>query len=499
MDNRNTNSLEEYKYSSVAEILDPRDHLPEIAFQSYEQLRNDAMGQKGAFLAGEFRNPELSYPDLDIDRLNNQISRLHEAIHTVDEIEPDKEKVRVISDTIEFRIAEMEYVKLVGELDNAVKFGSPEEQIRTYVDKVRALSEHLYGSVEEDIKNSVRAEVWRQLDNKSLSPSAQVLYNALKNGFKWGDRSVEALPQPDTADSLPDFSHPSLAWAGEIVLADNADIESYFSAFWDQKVGQYGKDWVAQPDDIVEAFEGALRLFDPENISSVQAEIQEGVSAMSWSSSGVAIRVGQIRSPIHSAEGLLQKFIHEGVVHGKRAIEGLKTELPILGTGLFTNTPRGDYLTFEEGLATTLEEAVSGTVPEWNGKNLGHYLNVAQAAEGADFRNVFEIAWRYRLLMSLDDNQEVGEALITKEKSEAYSAVVRIYKGTPLRLQEKYRDIVLPTYNKDLSYLRGRFIVMRYLEELYEANDEDGFRKLFKAKFDPTIPEQMAIVDKYAA
>ena len=179
-------------------------------------------------------------------------------------------------------------------------------------------------------------------------------------------------------------------------------------------------------------------------------------------------------------------------------MNGLKSELPVLGTGLYTNTPRADYLTFEEGFCTTIEEAVSSAEPKWSGVNLGHYINISRAAEGADFRSTFEVAWRYRLLMKLEDNQKVSDEMIQKERRSAYTAVVRIFRGMPTELTEKYPDIQPLTFNKDLAYLNGRVLAMNYIKKLYENKDEMGLNDLFDAKFDPTIPEQKEIKDRYS-
>lgn len=102
------------------------------------------------------------------------------------------------------------------------------------------------------------------------------------------------------------------------------------------------------------------------------------------------------------------------------------------------------------------------------------------------------------VVKELADNAEVTEEMIRIEKGAAYKAV-RIFRGTPTNMTDKYPDIKPITYNKDLSYLNGRVLAMDYIRTLHESNDEAGLRKLFVAKYDPTIPEQAAIVDRYAS
>lgn len=162
--------------------------------------------------------------------------------------------------------------------------------------------------------------------------------------------------------------------------------------------------------------------------------------------------------------------------------------------GLFTDTPRPDYLTFEEGLATTVEEMIGDTVPKWTAAKLGHYINISLAEQGADFRTVFETAWRYRLLGKLKDNQEVTQEMIDKEQRMAYGSCVRIFRGTQPDMADRQPGVALLTFNKDLAYLEGRVLAMRHLESLYANQDVDGATRLFAGKYDPTNPEQRELM-----
>lgn len=488
---------ESQKNSDIETLIDPRS-LPEMGFQSYEMLKNDATTQTDAFIAGEIRNPELTYPRLSsLAEMDNGILRLHDAIEQVKRIEPDEEKVDITVSSLEFRMAEMEYIKLLGRLDFVTKEDGPIEDIVELIEEARALGEQLYGVPDETLYHAALGEVWSQLDSKSLSTSARYLYDDLSKGFLWGGKNIPPLPRPDSVEALPDFNNPAIKWAGEIILANNADLEAYFRTFWEQKVAENGPDYVAHPPDIAEAYQGAFGLIDPENEAGIDVILDPEATALSWESSLMTVKVGGKRVPIRTAENLFHKFLHEGKGHGGRAINGLKTGVAVLGTGLYTNTPRADYLTFEEGFCTTIEEAVSGSEPRWDGSNMRHYINIALVGEGGDFRSVFETAWRYRLLMKLKDGQDVDEKMIEKEQKTAYTGLVRIFRGTPTALNERHPDITPLTFNKDLAYLNGRVLAMNHISELYRGRDEDGLMQLFQAKYDPTIPEQQAIIDRY--
>lgn len=484
---------------SVKEILNVK-NLPEMAFQSYEMLKNNAVELKNDFFDGKFRNPKLEYSKFGSpDGLSVQLQHLEDATASCnqfsEELGPDG--IGAIETTLGFRANEMRLIELFATLNEAVERGISQAQVEDIVIETRNLNERLYGKANPEILKSSLGQVWQNIDGKTLSESAKNIYLELENGFTWGDTQISGLPKPEGHNQLPDFNHPSLAWAGEIILNETASIGVAIHEIWDQKVEEFGDDYAAGPEDIVEMFEAALQLMDPTGEAGVGVELDPGASALSWDSSTMSIKVGDKRKAIESAEMVYKKFLHEGFIHGGRAISGIKTELPVLGTGLFTNTERADYLTFEEGLATTVEEAVSGVEPKWDSTKLGHYINIWLASQGNDFRSVFETAWRYRLLDQLKDNQEVDDALIAKHKSAAYTACVRIFRGTPTNLSEQYPGISPITYSKDLAYLNGRVIAMDYLADLHETQDEAGLMRLMSAKFDPTVPEQNRLVDEF--
>lgn len=484
----------EQKSSRLAEVINPQ-RLPEAGFQSYEELKNNSVSQKAAFLADEVVNPRLEHSKFrDVSHMDQGILTLAEAAEKVESIETDPERAAVIRFSLEFRMAEMEYVKMLARLEFLCQEGVDREEIVSLAEEVRALNESLYGKPDPEIVNAALNTVWKNLDNKNFTLSARKIYDELKGGFSWGDKYIEPLPQPEYISSLPDFDDESISWAGEHILEQNADVKTLIDEFWDAKVAESGDEYACSPDDIVEAFEHVLALMDPEGESGVRVIKDPEATALSWESPLMAVKVGGKRAPITSREILFQKVLHELKIHGGRAISGLKTKMPVLGTGLFTNTPRPDYLTFEEGFATTVEEAVGEADPKWDGTKLGHYLSITMAQGGKDFRSVFETSWRYRLLMKVGSGQEVTEEMIAKEKGIAYTACVRVFRGNQTNIQDIAPEVKPMTFNKDLAYLEGRVIAMQHIKELHMNNDEEGLDRLFKAKYDPTNPVQDAIV-----
>lgn len=490
-------SPENLKQLEIGEIL--RRCRSELAFQSYEQFNNDADQQKASFMSGESYNPSLDYPAFaQSNYLSIEAQNLSLAANQVAEIEPDEFKKDILNNTIQYRLAEIGFVQTLAKIDQLIKTGQS-EAIADLAERARDLNEQLYGRPQPELVDAILNQIWNKIDAKNLSDSAQALYDELKNGFYLGGRFVMGLPASENPQArLPEFDDdPSLAWAGEYILNQNADLEALVRELWEQKVDEFGDDYVATPLEIKEFFEDALRLRDPEGTSGVRVVFDSEAEALSWNSAELAVVVGGKRSPIKNAEEMFTKVLHEFGVHGQRAINGFKTNLPILGSGLFTDTPRADYLTFEEGLATMLEASVKNEKTNWTPANMGLYLNIALAEAGHDFREVYELSWRYRVLFGLKDGQELTAEQIDKQKDLAYKAVVRVFRGTPTDLASTNPEIRPLTYNKDLAYLNGRVDVMNYFRQVWQYGDATKLDELFIAKFDPTIPEQADIVRQF--
>ena len=488
----------EIRSSRIAELINPV-NLPEAGFQSYEELKNDAVAQKERFLSDEIEMPVLDYPAFqNLSGMDKGILKLADAAEKVSRIEADPDKAAVIAQSLEFRMAEMEYIKILAQLDFLCKEGADPEAIAATAEEARELNEQLYGKPKPEITDAALNAIWETIDQKDLSSSAQVLRQELADGFVWdGRKTIPALPRSENREAkLPSFDDEHLEWAGENILEEYSDIEALVYELWEAKIETHGDAYTAQPEDIAEIFDNVLRLLDPEESSGVRIIIDPNATALSWETPLMAVKVGGKRVPIESREEMFEKVLHELVVHGGRTISGLASGLPVLGTGLYTQTPRPDYLTFEEGFATTVEEVVSPEQPKWDGTKLAHYVSISLGERGGDFRSVFEVTWRYRLLMDLDDAQEVTDEMIEKCRKAAYTSCVRVFRGTQTNLQDIVPGITPMTFNKDLAYLEGRVIAMEHLKTLHETRDLAGLRRLFKAKYDPTNPVQDMLVKR---
>ena len=481
---------------TIEEIISPK-NLPEAGFQSYTELVNDALDRREDFIAGRFRNPRFEHSHFrDMSALDKGIIALGQAREEATDRESNSVFREAIKSSLDFRMVEMGYVKLLGRLEFLHHEGGGQEELSEVQEQARQLGHELYGQPQPEIRDAALNELWNILDSKTYHPTAQVLYDELANGFNWQGQEIPAmLRAEDGTARLPRFEkNEALEWAGEQIIEQNADIQALVQEFWDQKVKENGEDYKCNPIDIVEAFQAVINLRDPDHTSGVAVKLVENKTALSWESPEMAVVVGGKRAPITTSDQLFRKVLHEFGVHGQRLINGVKTKLPVLGMGLFTDTPRPDYLTFEEGLATTVEEMIGDIVPKWTAVKLGYYINISLAEQGADFRTVFETAWRYRLLGKLKNGQEVTGDMIDREKRLAYGSCVRIFRGTQPDMADSQPGVVPLTFNKDLAYLEGRVLAMRHLESLYSSKDVDGVARLFAGKYDPTNPKQQELM-----
>jgi hypothetical protein len=121
--------------------------------------------------------------------------------------------------------------------------------------------------------------------------------------------------------------------------------------------------------------------------------------------------------------------VHEYGVHGARAVSGGKSKLPTLGTGLFTEADEGenvDYLTFEEGLATTCEKIINPKKQKWASLDIEKTIAISLAMKGFDFRQSYEVLWRIRSLTLAKNGLDLEQETIEKAKRNAYASLERV-------------------------------------------------------------------------
>ena len=136
---------------TIEQLINPRE-LPEAGFQSYNKLTSNAAEQKVAFVSGEQIHLDLAHSRLrSLADMDKGILSLYSAAQEVGGVESDSEKASIIISSLEFRMAEMEYIKLLGRLEFMVHEGASEEDIREVAEQARELGKKLYGVPDETV------------------------------------------------------------------------------------------------------------------------------------------------------------------------------------------------------------------------------------------------------------------------------------------------------------------------------------------------------------
>lgn len=279
---------------TIEEIINPH-NLPEAGFQSYTELVNNALDQREDFITGKFRNPRFEHRRFrDMSALDKGVIALGRAREEATDREPDSVSREAIGSSLAFRMAEMEYVKLLGQLEFLHHEGGNQEELSEVQEQARQLGHELYGRPQPEIRDAALNELWNILDSKTYHPTAQVLYDELTDGFTWQGQEMPAMLRAEDGEvRLPRFEkNEALEWAGEQIIEHNADIQALVQEFWDQKVKECGEEYVCGPADIVEVFQAVINLRDPDHTSGVTVKLVENKTALSWESPEMAVVVG---------------------------------------------------------------------------------------------------------------------------------------------------------------------------------------------------------------
>jgi len=243
-------------------------------------------------------------------------------------------------------------------------------------------------------------------------------------------------------------------------------------------------------EDLVSLFPGLDEFVenhdDPQPVSAVNAvplfeetqriaqlseqwgvELDEGKSVSS-SQAKKKIVIGRHRTDFKNERDAIAIAVHEAIGHSGR------------GKGVsFPN-----YLDFEEGLATCLEQIISG---ESRIPGVQYYLAIGLQA-GADrggvprnYRETFEILWRRQALLA---EQSGGEVDVEKARYAAQRQVQRTRRGGAID-------------TRDASYFLGAQKAADWLNQITGLPEFDRRQRLLEVlinRYDPTDPEQQAMI-----
>lgn len=335
-----------------------------------------------------------------------------------------------------------------------------------------------------------------------------MLVDELRNGFV-SETGTPVGPLEYSTDSLPTLSEGAEIWIKERLLESHGEYYELSQKHWQKIVDRDtadGKDPQFTGEDLYDLFCEALDILDPEHESGITIEKNSKSGLLSWNTPTLSVRVGtaERKTPVDSPEKAFAKLLHELVAfHGGRTKSGLETDAPILGMGVYCdfdpeNGELPDYLTIEEGAASLAEAILAGEIvhdghSQWEPERLRLYMNTAMATlEQRSSREIYEITWRYTVLMRLGDNEEPSEAMINRARKEAATSLERYERGVPANLPKEVGRI---GFHKDIAYLNGRIKAIQLYEYFAENNDVESFSNFQKTKTDPTNRRQ----NKFAA
>lgn len=453
-----------------------------LALQTYEYANLGEQGEQAVdrFISGESIELDLPNPGLDEHAIDIHIRNLENAL------KPDDQGG---SFSTEYRLAEAYYLKSAARLSQ----GIPSQ---AQIDQFQVINKELYGEIDHDLADAVYAKIWSQLE-KSKGNHTQKLFKELEDGFvfKANDGTtleVPGLPRPDSDEKiLPKLDTELKEHLKKLLDSEFEPAKRVI----DEYIQTNGEEVSA--DKISDLFRAAIESMgiDVDVIEDKEA------SNLSWSSAKNAVVVGLKRKPISGSKNILGLFVHEVGVHGRRSQNGSKLNDSALTNGLFTDFEAkagesASYLTFEEGLATTLQNIVADKSEDWGMPSLANYLTAALASKGYTPRQILEIASRVRTIFSeKDDGTNTLEKPTLKSKKAATKNIVRIFRGTPSGKAYKTSEGVTLHYAKDTAYLSGRIKVIEYLNSI-QSEIADNWDYLFVGKYDPTNRHQKQYVQK---
>tara|TARA_B100001245_G_scaffold2814_1_gene2298 strand:- start:7651 stop:9129 length:1479 start_codon:yes stop_codon:yes gene_type:complete len=476
----------------------PTVELPrEMGFQSYEKLNGEKEyreGEKARFFAGETRNPKLDYPLLDEEELRASIRHLEPVLDQARQFD-DELIGDVVWSSAGYRMAEM-YWLLEAKRMNELASNPESEAFQRSADRYQKYNEELYGCPDPEKVEAVYGEIIALAQEKKLHPTTQTFYDELVYGKTMYLQDTMVRLQGignDHPHRLPQDVNETLDTLREVLLEKFPDITRIVTEYWEQEIqGRQEDQRLFNTNDMQAVFERVRDFYDPDNEAGIGVVINPSSAQLSWDTPSNAIKIGGQRQPINDISEMIPKVVHE-YGHGLRALNGKKSGIPTLGTGMYTAAGEGerpDYLTFEEGFLTLCQMAIGDKFTGWGAEYFAHMVTLGGLYEGQDFREMYERCWRMHVVVEVPDGEEPSAQLLREAKEKAYVRCVRAKRGTPTEL----KDGPLLSFNKDLAYLNGILDALDYLKRV--GTDKEQIARLWDGKFDPTNSIQDAVAQR---
>ncbi len=398
--------------------------------------------QRNDFLSGRIHNPDHYYNKLemlDLDATRQHITEIDSEIASHDELNP-----KYANSYHEFIDRYMRQLDMM-DVARQFKAAHADEERKVLKDEYTELNIELYGQPQESVYRSLIQEKLQKIEAKLLSESAQKIKKELLELVEYNPNTTpyeRFTPTSETVEWMHDVVETLYGGVLSHIPEDQEvftapDVKAIFTEAIEEEFGEAARDWCVdiEPAKAVSVKTSEKRIVIPEDMNNA------------------------------TRDSVRKLMVHEVGVHVMRSIMGAQTDLLLLQSGL------EPYYDAEEGLGVVMEQALEGKFSE---RGVDHYVTVGLAYfEQKDFRDVFETKWRLSLLEAIDESADVTEAAIEKAKGGAYSATMRIDRGTD----------ELPWF-KDLAYYNGAIDMWRHLETI--RGDDLKFMFVLLGKADPS-------------
>jgi hypothetical protein len=469
--------------------------------EAYEYFNGGEKRKKilNDFLSGRTTHLDLDYPLLDD---NSEIKKIYNHNLGLGFKE---------SDTVsnEFESAQAALVLQAAAARRLLQKGDKDQLIRAE-ERLREMNAELFGLPDRKLVLSAKKAALKMLIGKTFTGKAAQIYDELNSGFVYRGQDgeevsvrpflmSEELNEIDTSPDLPQLNEKALGMLYEKITAEFSYAHKIIEQYWKENVEpRTEEERVINPNDAKVLFESCISgYFGTPNGINIKVLYEENSTSTNWSSEKNAVVVAGQRKPFKDVDEFFGVFIHEFGVHGRRWMNGKKSDTPELSTGVYTVNNDGDvvdYLSFEEGLAGTMQKAARNKKENWDMASLGLYLVAGLANEGRSDREVYEILTRVRALAKLKKGEtDISEKVWEDSKKDTLNHVVRLFRGMPKATNKNQAAV----YLKDMAYLSGKVKVIQFLNDMSELSESDWttkYNQLFMGKIDNSEPTQEALI-----
>lgn len=428
--------------------------------------------QERLFLDGRIKNPSLNYPVLAKNDTEANLVDLERTVLDLmaqsTDLAHDEDREAALYDILRVRRLEVGLLNISRLLTT-----------RQSTDDESEKAAKVFNLANDEIHGKLETARFRGLLLEVQQKSKQLLSNdfpeIVREAAGYFVANTGAVTSKDEVTRPLEVNLDQLSKLGDLVREKFADLISCVPEKPDSET--------LSINDLAEVFQKAHQA----RSTGWGVRIQPGKKSVDARQSESSTVIGDRRKQPTSAEAIAL-LIHENGVHVERRRQGdASGDVLLGGTGL------AGYLDAEEGLAKILEQAISGQASD-SGVQYYTALGLARGLDGKprDFRDVYELEYRRRIIKEYEDKGIVDKDRSQKLKELAYNTCVRIFRGTPC-------DIPGMVYTKDQAYFMGNQkmleLVLNIVDLPGEQKDE-AFSMLFAAKYDPTNPLHVRLVNK---